>query len=1014
MPKGSNSSGMDRRRFLKVLGVTGGGAAALSGCSTDQVEKLIPYLVPPENQIPGKATWYATTCRECPSGCGLHVRTRQGRAVKVEGNPANPINQGRLCARGQASLQGLYNPDRVRTPLARTADGGFEPISWDEAVERVVGRLRDLDGDRIWFLTGSESGAFDRLLDEWLAVLRSSHRVVYEPFGYEALRWANREVFGVDVLPKYHFEEAEFLLSFGADFLETWLSPVEQARGFQAAHGFTDGAMGRYVHIEPRLSMTGMSADEWIAPKPGTEAHVALAIAHVIVRDGLAQSAADVGRVRRLLDAHDPAAVAATTDIPAEKLERLAREFTAAPSLAVAGGMGMQHEQAHYTAIAVNLLNYVAGNVGRTVRFGASLNAAAGSSLSNVTELIGALEGGQVGALFIHGANPAHASPVALEFAVAVRRADFTVSFSQFMDETAVQADLILPDHDPLEQWNDYEPRAGVYALQQPVMQPVFDTRQSGDVLLSVVQGLGGRPAVTLAAASYKDYLMQGWQRLQRQLGDRRPFEAFWMDALERGGVWREPRERRVRLTTGIGRLQDLPVWSAPAEELTLIAYPSPTLYDGRGANRPWLQELPDPVTSVMWTTWVEIHPQTAADRGISEGEYVELRSAAGTVTVQAYLYPGMRRDVVAIPLGQGHTEFGRYAEDRGANAYRLLSREPTEFGGVAHYAGVTLAKAARRYERLPKAEGSRRQMGRGMAQAVTLAALMPGAEAGHAEEEHAAHAAPIPEHIEEVLDEWQEAQYREQRRGDYAEPQPRWGMAIDLSRCTGCSACVTACYAENNIPTVGPELVRHGREMSWLRIERYFEGGEREGEEIEARFLPMLCQHCTNAPCEPVCPVFATYRTPDGLNAQVYNRCVGTRYCSNNCPYKVRYFNWLDFQEPKDPAFAWPEPLHWLLNPDVTVRAKGVMEKCTFCVQRIRDKVSEAKLAGVELEDGAVVTACQQTCPSEAIVFGDLNDPESRVRRLAQDGRGYHVLEGLNTRPAVTYLKKVRHTVEA
>jgi molybdopterin-containing oxidoreductase family iron-sulfur binding subunit len=456
--------------------------------------------------------------------------------------------------------------------------------------------------------------------------------------------------------------------------------------------------------------------------------------------------------------------------------------------------------------------------------------------------------------------------------------------------------------------------------------------------------------------------------------------------------------------------LQDVPVWSAAAEEFTLIAYPSPALYDGRGANRPWLQELPDPVTKVTWITWVEIHPDTAERLGISEGDLITVTSPTGEATVPAYLYPGLRRDAVAMPLGQGHTAFGRYAQDRGANTYLLLPREPTVFGGTAHYASVTLVNTGE-HEVLPKTEGRRRQMGRGIAQAVTLAALLPGAEVEHEEDEQEAHAAPVPEHIEEVLDEWQEAQFREQRRGNYAEPQQRWAMAIDLSRCTGCSACVTACHAENNIATVGPDLVRHGREMSWMRIERYFEGDE--GDDVETRFIPMLCQQCSTAPCEPVCPVFATYHTPDGLNAQIYNRCVGTRYCSNNCPYKVRYFNWFDYQEPKDPTFAWPEPLHWLLNPDVTIRPKGIMEKCTFCVQRIREKLSEAKLTGVELEDGAVVPACQQTCPSDAIVFGDINDPNSRVRRLAQDPRGYHVFEGLNTKPAVTYLKKVRNLAE-
>ncbi len=1003
--------GIDRRRFLKVLGVSGGGAAALTGCTTGEVEKLIPYLVPPEDHIPGIATWYATTCRECSSGCGLHVRVRERRAVKVEGNPNQPINQGKLCARGQASLQGLYNPDRVREPMARGADGQLAPISWDDAIGRIAERIAAVSGDQIWFVMGNEAGSFAALVTEWMDALGANTPVVYEPFAYEALRSANNTVFGNGSIPSYDFPAARYAISFGADFLETWLNPIEQARGFASAHAYQDESMGRYVHVEPRMSMTAMSADEWIAPIPGTEAVLALAMAHVIVDQALAQVPSDAARLRPLLDRHAPAEAAPRCGVPAETIERLAREFTEQPSVALAGGVGSSHAESHETAAAVNILNYVAGNVGRTVRFGANLHQGGGSGYAGLVQFVTAANAGGVGVLFTHGANPAYASPPGLDVSAALGRVGFKVSFSRFIDETSAAADLVLPDHDPLEQWNDFEPRASVHTLQQPVMQPVFDTRQTGDVLLGVAQGIGGNVAGRLPAATYKDYLQQRWQQLQGRMGDRRPFETFWNECLQRGGVWSDPPAQSVRLaptaTTVAGT-----TWSAPSadDRLTLVAYPSPTLFDGRGANRPWLQELPDPVTKIVWSSWIEIHPRTAERMDIAEGDQVYVASEHGSITAPAYLYAGLREDTVAVPIGQGHTRYGQFATGLGANVYHLLPAEPTAFGGMEHYVPVTLRKTGV-HERLPKTEGNNRQLGRSIAQAATLGEVMHPED--HAEEEHGAHAAPVPEEIEHVLDEWQEAQYAEWRsRGSYAGEQPRWAMAIDLSKCTGCSACVTACHAENNIPAVGPELARRGREMSWLRIERYFEGGE--GEPLEVRVLPMLCQHCGNAPCEPVCPVFAAYHTPDGLNAQVYNRCVGTRYCSNNCPYKVRYFNWFDHQNPNDPAFSWQDPLHWLLNPDVTVRSKGVMEKCTFCVQRIRDKQNQEAETGVPLQDGDVVTACQQTCPSDAIVFGNLNDPNSRVSQVSADARGYHVLEDLNTRPAVTYLKKVRNVVEA
>ncbi len=1002
---------MNRRKFLKVLGVTGGGAATLAGCSTDQVEHLIPYLVPNEDQIPGIATYYASTCRECSAGCGVHLRVREGRAVKVEGNPDHPVNRGRLCGRAQASLQGTYNPDRVRQPLARNADGQFDKISWDDALGRVAQAVSSANPDNVWFVTGNEGGSFDRFVDEWLAALGSSHRVVFEPFAHEALRHAARQVFGVDAVPSYRFEDAEYVLSLGADFLETWISPVEQARGFAASHGFHEG-MGRYVHVEPRMSMTAMSADEWIAPAPGTEGLLALAMAQVILADGLGRFPTDARRLENTLASYTPDAVAARTEVPAEKILRLAREFAAVPSVALPGGAGTQHPDAHLTAAASLLLNYVAGNVGTTVVFGADQNVAGGSTYTSLRTFQETAVASAPDVLFIHGANPGYATPAAgAAFAAAQQNASLTVSFSRFVDETTAAADLILPDHDPYEQWNDYTPRVGVRSLQQPVMQPVFDTRQTGDVLLEVARQVGGLLARRLApagdGATYKDYLQNQWRRVQRDLGDRRPFDEFWREALQRGGVWGESPRRTMRLAASAATLT-APGWSTPEGQFTLIAYPSMSLLDGRGANRPWLQELPDPVTKMTWGSWVEIHPETADGLGIAEGDEVEVTSPDGSIRAPAYLHPGLRPDVVAVPFGQGHTAFGQYATDRGANVYRVLSAQPTEFGGVSHYAAVTVQPTGA-HERMAKTEGKRRQLGRGIAQAVTLAAI----HEGEAHPFHMAPAAEPPEREEHILEEVAEMQREATEYGPYAYEQTRWGMAIDLSQCTGCSACVVACSAENNVPHVGADQIRHGREMHWIRIERYFEGGE-NGEPLEARVLPMMCQQCGHAPCEPVCPVYAAYHTPDGLNAQVYNRCVGTRYCSNNCPYKVRYYNWFDMSTPEDPrTFAWPDPMHWLLNPDVTVRSKGVMEKCTFCVQRIRGAQHQAKLEGRALTDGEVVTACQQTCPSNAIVFGNLTDPNSAVAQLAADERGYHVLDGLNTTPAVTYLQKVRNLVE-
>ena len=1016
------SEGMNRRRFLKVFGATGSGAVALSACSGDQAEKLIPYLVAPEDQVPGIATWYSSTCRGCSAGCGVHVRVREGRAVKVEGNPNSPINRGKLCSAGQAELQGLYNPDRVREPMARNASGEFEPISWDDAFARLADAVNAAGDGSVRFLTGNETGSFAVLADEWLAAAGSPDgRVTYEPFAYEALRYANNETFGRDEVPHYDFERAGYVLSFGADFLETWLSPIEMTRGFAHHHSYKEeGGMGRYVHVEPRMSMTAASADEWVAPRPGTEAALALAMAHEILAENLGDIPADARRLSGMLADHTTESAAETTGIDADTIHRLAVEFAAAPSVAIAGGMGSQHGEAHATAVAVNILNYVAGNVGDTVRFGAGQAAGYSGSFQDLADLVRDMNAGSVSVLMVHSSNPVYAAS-GLGFDQAMMQVPLKVSFSNMIDETSSACDLILPDHHPLEQWNDSRPRSGVFALQQPVMRPVFQTLQTGDILLTVANRVGGRLASSFTADTYKSYLEEQWESLRRQRRDSRNFETFWHDSVRDGGVFDDPSSTEVRLSATADNI------AAPAasDGVTLMVYPSMNLFDGRHANKPLMQEVPDPVSKFSWSSWVEMSPHLAEEHDLHEGEYVELTTPHGSVTSQVFIHPGIRDDLVAMPAGQGHTDYGQFASDLGENAFSLLDPAPTAFGGRSHYASVTLRKT-RDYDRPAKSSGKNRQMGRGIAQAATLAQIT-GEQEWHPY--HPEHAAPIPEHIEHVLDEWQDAQWADHERGpNYAgENQTaswrtagsngntaRWGMAVDLSRCTGCSACITACYSENNIPTVGKEQIKNGREMTWIRIERYFEGGDHD-QPLEMRMLPMMCQQCGNAPCEPVCPVFAAYHTPDGLNGQVYNRCVGTRYCANNCPYKVRYFNYFDHSNPTDPYFSWPEPLHLQLNPDVTMRSKGVMEKCTFCVQRIRDRQNRARVEGRLVEDGEIRTACQQTCPADAIVFGDMNDPNSRVSQMTNDNeRGYHVLEGLNTYSGVTYLMKVRNVTDA
>jgi molybdopterin-containing oxidoreductase family iron-sulfur binding subunit len=1015
----------NRRDFLKLVGIGAAGVAA--GCSKPPADRLIPYLVAPEDILPGVPYWYASTCRECPAGCGVLIKAREGRVIKIEGNPNHPLSRGGLCGRGQAALQGLYDPDRVRTPMMKVG-GAWKPASWDEALKAAGEKLAAAKGKGVAVITGHETGSLASLARAFASAAGGNH-LMWEPFGHESLREANKRTLGAAVVPYYDFSKANNVVTFGADFIETWLSPVQQARDFAAMRQRPETWM---TAVEPRLSLTGANADEWVAVRPGGEIAVALGMARVILTENLAP-----GGASGLLDqvsAFTPEAVERDTDVPAAQLVAMARRFAKArPSLAVAGGISTQSEQSVALISAVNLLNAVAGNLGQTVRFDRALNLDQLASFSDLQSMIHSMQGGKVQVLVVHGANPAYSTPAWAGFDQAMDKVPFKISLSGVMDETASRCDLILPSQHWIESLSDAEPARGIHVLIQPAMRPVpaFQGRPAGDTLLGLARA-ASLPGAW--AADWTSYVKAEWKPLHGRLGAGRDFDLFWTETLKQGGVW-EPASGVAPRWTGS------PAFATPqlrgSGDFAVVLYPSPNFYDGRGANKPWLQEVPDPTTKAVWGTWAEIHPDTASKLGVQNGDPIKVETEAGSVQLPAYVYAGTRKDVVAIPLGQGHTAYGRYAKDRGVNPLALLS--PAQDGGSGALAYLSakakLSKAVKAMD-LVMTQQFKEQRDREMAQVIPVAALLGGVAANGAAKGEAAKteaALPgtpgtppqtrpgtttepmahppgyqMPAHRVTAFE--SDEKVRGPRaipvtEGSYKHGQHRWAMAIDLGSCTGCSACVVACYAENNIPTVGPEMIKRGREMSWIRIERYEEKVAPGRHDI--RHLPMMCQHCGDAPCETVCPVYATYHNPEGLNAQIYNRCVGTRYCSNNCPYKVRAFNWFDYSAPEKATFAFPEPLNWQLNPDVTVRSKGVMEKCTMCVQRILEGKGNARDENRPLRDGEIQTACAQSCPTQAIVFGDLMDPESRVSKLSHGERRYWALNELNTKPGVTYLKK-------
>ena len=1014
-----------RRDFLKVAGVSGAGAT-LTACNTGEVEKLLPYVVPPEDITPGVATWYTTVCGECAAGCGVWARTREGRAVKLEGNRGHPISQGALCQRGQSSLQGLYNPDRYAGPMLREG-GVLQAVTWDEAETLVAQRL-EAAGSNVLLITGHTGPTLSGLFDRFLAGL-GGRRIEYEALSEAPLREAARIVFGQDVLPHYQFSDAQLIVSFGADFLDTWLSPVEYGRGFARATAVTGaGTKGQFVAVTPRLSLTGLNADEWLPIAPGAESAVALAMASVVAESG----GGGAGPYEEILEAYTPEEAARLSGLAPEVIRRLAERFVSeGPSLAIGPGVAGHHRNATAANLAVLVLNAVAGNVGQTLQ----LDGWAGQRARPYTELQQAMQGSGAGehVVMVHGSNPAYTLPAASGFREAFQQAAFRVSFASAPDETAELADLILPDLHYLESWGDSNPRPSIYAVQQPVMRPVpmFDGKQTGDVVLSLSARLGR----DIGAATFHDYLRSAWDELRMSVPAEQAAggtgDAWWRGVLK-SGVLRTTTDQ-VSATPALRAPEsalsfDPPELDGENGDYTLIVYPSARLYDGRFANRPWLAELPDPVAKIAWHAWVEMHPDDADRIGARNGDVVRVASPHGSLQAPLLRYPGIRPGAVAISMGGGHTAMGRFADGNGVNPMTLLPaavEQPS--GALVYMATKVTVEPTGVWQRMATIEGADDQRGRPIASAVELAALSVVSESASPEaddpgkEEHTAAEheelqelnlgggfVPVPTEGGPEAYPLPGSQY-----GEYAgaHEMPRWAMAIDMEKCTGCSACVVACQAENNVPWVGEEMVAMGRSMAWIRLERYYEiiDATHAGP-LDVRLLPMLCQHCGNAPCEPVCPVFASYHTPDGINAQVYNRCVGTRYCANNCPYKVRVFNWYTYTDV-------PEPMNWQYNPDVTIREDGVMEKCSFCVQRIREVENRAALEGGRpVADGEVVPACQQTCSAEAIVFGNIRDPKSRVAQVVANERTYRVLdEFINTQPAVSYLKKVTfHPVAA
>jgi anaerobic selenocysteine-containing dehydrogenase/Fe-S-cluster-containing dehydrogenase component len=976
---------VDRRTFLKIAGV--GGLSFAAGCTSQPAKTLYSLVQAPDDMVTGKATWYASTCRECPAGCGVLAKNREGRTVKVEGNPLHPINQGRLCMRGQAALQGIYNPDRIKTPLLKEG-GKYRSLTYAEAEAFLYAKAQDAvkkGKGRVRIVTETVGESLLKLMGESLDNWGSSEPIIFEPYGYEALKEANLQVFGIEGLPSYLLDKADFLLSFGADFVETWLSPVEYARKFKEMHGLKGSDKSLFFHVSPYQSITGANADLWFSCAPDSEYAIALGLLRESVRHGKVSSLSENIRaaIEEISAPYTSDKVSELSGLPPELLHKLyVHLHTARRPLILGTPTGASGASSLQTNIVANLLNLVFDPALSLIDFGDRQRVELAARRSEVLRFFSELNNGAVDLLLLNNSNPAYCLPPGSGVREALNRDNlFVVSFSNFMDETSELADLVLPVRLPLETWDEYGGKVGMVSTLQPTMGSLSGAPNFGDLLLRV--GFGRqRPYKNFQAYLFAQLSLNGTIQEKRD----------WLQTLRNGGLFDlESRKRTPGLTLS-SKFQS--VFTAPPmpkkAELVLLTTPSIRFFDGRGANKPWLCEVPDTLTQVAWQTPVLLHPETLAKRGLKQGDIVQVESRWGRLEAPVYETSSVHSTVAVMAIGQGHTAYGRYAEGQGLNPVALLPPELEPSSGAPFFtAGPIALKNTGRSIKLAHTDGSRLQHERKIALSVNLKNLAysePHEEHGLSMWEY-----PLVLPLPEAYDRKTRDIYPPHEHQDY-----RWAMVVDMDKCVGCSACAVACYAENNLGVVREDRVAEGREMAWLQIQRYEDPEARE----KLTFIPMLCQHCDNAPCESVCPVYAPHHSKEGINNQIYNRCIGTRFCSQNCPYKVRRFNWY--------LWEWPKPLNLQLNPDVTVRTKGVMEKCSFCIQRIKEAHNRAKNEGRKILDGEIQPACLQTCPTGVFTFGNLMDEQSKVRKMAADQRAYQVMGYLNTKPAVIYLKKV------
>lgn len=986
-----------RRDFLKMMGFSVA-AASLAACEAP-IRKAIPFAHKPVDADPSIPNYYASTYVNGGDYCSIVVKTREGRPIKVEGNLLSKISKGGTSAQVEASVMSLYDGYRLRGPKKEGANSSWEEI--DKEIEAKLAEISNAGGQiRIvsnTILSPSTKAAIDRFKSKYPA---TTH-VQYDQVSYYGMLKANEASFGKAFIPSYNFEKAKLIVSVGADFLGTWLAPIEFTKQYAVNRKISESKrdMSRHYQFESNLTLTGANADYRTMIRPSQEGLVVAQLYNLI--------AAKAGSAN----------VSAGMD--ATHLSKAADELWAnrGNSVVVCGSNDKDVQ------VLVNGINSMLGNYGATI-LNNSVNYRQGNDEA-MASFIADVESKSVAGVIFYNCNPVYDHPMGGKLAAAIKNLSLSVSTSYTEDETSSTSTYKAPDHHYLESWNDFEPKPNSYSLSQPAITPIFKTRQAQESLL---MWAGEK-------VEYFSLVKENWKNwFYGKVGSGLDFQSFWDKCLYDGVLDLDGGDSSSLSFAGDVNAAATSIsanYKADNAGFELALYESYGVGNGSQANNPLLQELPDPITKAVWDHYATVSQKDASALGVdndAEGrtQLISISAGGKSVTLPALVQPGQAPGTIGIAIGYGRTKVGKVAENLGQNMYPFASMVNGSLNfNVTN--GVAVALTEESFQ-LAQTQIHQTYMGRGsVIQESILSEFKKDPEAGRE--------FPKVTKWEEKVDPGTVSLWKGHDYNNH-----HWGMSIDLNSCTGCGDCIVACNVENNIALVGKQEVINRREMHWLRIDRYYSSSaedisnykelEHAAENPEVVFQPMLCQHCNNAPCETVCPVAATTHSTEGLNQMTYNRCIGTRYCANNCPYKVRRFNWFKYHD--NDQFAQVNPAmntdlgRMVLNPDVTVRSRGVMEKCSFCVQRIQSGKLAAKREKRKVKDGEITTACEASCTSGAIVFGDMNDSESRISKLLQitrdekrpnssdknigNPRAYRVLEDIGVKPNIFYLTKIKN----